>query len=325
MSKFKILVWALGLASLGAAGPCLAWGPEGHTIVARVAANALQGQAASDLNWIITTGVPALNAQMQQAYGNKCQIDPADPWGPVPNPTTDKDQHTNLANWADCYRYQDASTSGWHFNDIPLGQTPTGALDAASQPWCPTAKSCISLALADNLRKLATPNQAPADAARALAYVVHFMGDLHQPLHEEDNGDIGGNEVLITTKGAGVSATKLHALWDTPLVQAALGKSLDKATSTLAADVANADAPSNVDTVDEVIASSDRWAEDTHALASPAYSQLHIAVGAGKQQGVPVSKAYVKLESQVVRTQLVLSAIRLKAALGAALTWSPPS
>ncbi len=215
--KSKIVAWALATLAVGVGSPALAWGPEGHTVIARVAVAKLSSQAAADLQWIISVGVPALNAQMP---GGKCQIDPADPWGPVPDYTVDHDVHTNLANWPDCWRVLTPNTAPWHFDDIPLGDSPSGPLNAASQPWC--TAGCVSTALADNLRKLASAPAAPADAAMALAFVVHFVCDMHQPLHAEDNNDRGGNSVTITTSGSGVSASNLHSLWDTPLVAAAL-------------------------------------------------------------------------------------------------------
>jgi len=313
---------------MAAATPALAWGPEGHTVIARVATADLNSQATTDLHWIVSIGVPALNRLIDQKYPKKCQIDPNDPWGPVPDYRTDHDQHTNLANWADCFRYLDRSTAGWHFDDIPLGASPAGKLAVPNPDWCKPQDGCVSRAFADNLRKLAAPDLTdPASVAMALAYVVHFLGDMHQPLHVEDNNhDLGGNDVAITTEGSGVSGTELHGLWDTPLVEKALGANLDTATARVTSDVEHAD-PSwtaATKTVDDVIASTDGWVEDAHGKAQTAYSLLHIAVGAGTVSGVVVDQDYVRTESGVVRTQIDEAAVRLRAALNASLTWSPP-
>jgi hypothetical protein len=313
----------LTAAALAWAGPALAWGPEGHTVIARVGTATLKPAAAADLTWILTVGVPALNAQISQKYGMKCQIDVADPWGPVPDYRIDKDQHTNLASWADCYRFLDRTTGGWHFNDIPLGETPTGPLNAEAQPWCVQPKICGSLALADTLRKLAAPGQSPADAAMTLALVVHILGDLHQPLHEEDNGDQGGNTVLLMTDGSGVVSAKLHDLWDVQLVEAALTDNPDAGAKTLARLAASVPAPT-FSGVDAVIAASDGWVEDAHRLAQAAYAALDVPVGAGARSGVVVTKAYVDQQIPVVDSQLALAARRLQAALDATLTWPVP-
>jgi hypothetical protein len=322
MPGSRIVLGVIAALVAGVGTPALAWGPEGHTVIARVAAARLSSQATADLQWIISVGVPALNAQMP---GGKCQIDPSDPWGPVPDFETDHDYHTNLANWPDCWRILTPTTAPWHFDDIPLGDSPSGPLNAASQPWC--ADGCVSTAVADNLHKLASGASSPADAAMALAFVVHFVGDLHQPLHDEDNSDRGGNEVKITTSGAGVDATNLHSLWDGPLVAAALGSDLAGATTTVTNDDASApsDWSSGTDTVDGVIRASDSWVEDAHALAQPAYASLNITVGAGPTSNIHVTADYVRQEEQVVEGQIDRAAVRLAAALNAALTWSPPA
>ncbi|TWB45840.1 S1/P1 nuclease [Nitrospirillum pindoramense] len=324
MRTFRLIARAVCATTVGFSVPALAWGPEGHTVIARVATESLNTQAAADLQWIISVGVPALNAQIQQKYGAKCQINSSDPWGEVPDYRTDHDQHTNLANWADCYRYLDASTKGWHYNDIPLGENPAGILNANGQKWCTGPESCASVALADNLHKLAVPGQSPADLAKALAFVVHIVGDMHQPLHEEDNGDTGGNDVLVISDDSGLSAQKLHELWDTPLVDLGLGRNLGSATRTIAQKTASQSVP-HLTTVDEVILASDAWVEDAHQLAQPAYSLLNVAVGAGKVSGVRVTKEYVKTEMPIAVSQLGLAAVRLRATLNAALKWRPPS
>lgn len=322
MPRSRLALGVLAALTVSLGGPAFAWGPEGHTVIARVAVTRLSPQANADLQWIVSVGVPALNAQMP---GGKCQIDPSNPWGPVPNFETDHDFHTNLANWPDCWRILTASSAPWHFDDIPLGDSPSGPLNAAAQPWC--ASGCVSTALADNLHKLASGASSPADAAMALAFVVHFVGDMHQPLHAEDDNDRGGNEVKITTAGAGVKATNLHSLWDGPLVEAALGADLDAATTTVSNDDASAPADwsTGADTVDEAIQASDSWVEDAHALAQPAYASLSIAVGAGPTSHVHVTADYVQQQKQVVEGQIDRAAVRLAAALNAALTWSPPA
>ena len=323
MPRLKTLPGALAAIACAVGAPAFAWAPEGHTVIARVAVGKLSSQAGIDLQWILSVGIPALNARMPEG---KCQIDASAPWGPVPDFRIDKDMHTNLANWPDCWRTVTAATRFWHFDDIPLGDSPSGPLAATGQTWC--AKGCVSKALADNLQSLASGTLAPADAAMALAFVVHFVGDIHQPLHAEDNnGDAGGTLVRITTDGAGVAADNMHILWDDPLVSAALGSDLDAATMQVANDVAAAPADwtAGTDTVSGVIQVSDIWVEEAHALAQQAYAGLNIAVNAGPVSQIAVTKDYVGLEAPVVEGQLDRAAVRLSAALNAALTWAPPT
>lgn len=324
MKPFTLLTM-LGVG-LGLGGPALAWGPEGHTVIARVGTSGLNARAQADLDWIIAVGTPALNARMQQQFGPKCQIDPKAPFGPVPDYHTDNNQHANYATWADCYRAVTHTTVGWHFNDIPLGQTPTRPLNTAAQAWCAAPDLCVSIALANNIKALAASPTAPADAAQAFAYVVHFVGDLHQPLHEEDNNDRGGNQVAITAADPRAGgAANLHALWDEPLVAVALGSGdLDKAAAALSVITVKIPAPVYPDT-QAAIADTDQWVLDAHALAEPAYALLHIPIGAGPRKPIPIDTAYLDTEGPVVRNQLAQAAVRLRAVLDIALTWTPPA
>ena len=62
---------------------------------------------------------------------------------------------------------------------------------------------------------LKDPNASLADKQLALRFVVHLVGDLHQPLHVGKCCDKGGNDVKVTWFG---KPTNLHAVWDSALV-----------------------------------------------------------------------------------------------------------
>ena len=66
------------------------------------------------------------------------------------------------------------------------------------------------------LSVLRDPTASRATKAEALKFVVHFTGDLHQPLHDEDNGDRGGNERQVIFNG---HPDNLHWVWDTGLLE----------------------------------------------------------------------------------------------------------
>ena len=65
---------------------------------------------------------------------------------------------------------------------------------------------------------LADPNAGRRDRLEALKYLVHFIGDIHQPLHSADNDDRGGNAVPVAVAGM-IDLTNLHAHWDFDLVR----------------------------------------------------------------------------------------------------------
>jgi hypothetical protein len=73
--------------------------------------------------------------------------------------------------------------------------------------------------------------------AEALRFLIHFVGDMHQPLHCSDNHDHGGNSVRVVFEGR---RTNLHAIWDTPVVEA-LGSSEDEVAAKLEKGITQAD------------------------------------------------------------------------------------
>ena len=89
--------------------------------------------------------------------------------------------------WADEYRHGHRETGPWHYIDIPLADSK---IDLARE--CPNG-DCVVAKTEQFLAVLKDPNADKDAKAQALRFVIHFVGDLHQPLHDEDNGDKGGN------------------------------------------------------------------------------------------------------------------------------------
>src|SRR5262249_37152499 len=93
---------------------------------------------------------------------------------------------------------------------------------------CDPGAGCITLALAAQIKVLQTPGSSAADQANALRFIIHFAGDIHQPLHCTTNNDRGGNCVPVTyfgkppketSKTAESYTENLHGAWDTDLVE----------------------------------------------------------------------------------------------------------
>ena len=63
---------------------------------------------------------------------------------------------------------------------------------------------------------------APADRVRALAFLIHFVGDLHQPLHAGEKGDKGGNDVHVSYGIYAPPKLNLHSVWDGLLAERAI-------------------------------------------------------------------------------------------------------
>jgi hypothetical protein len=162
-----------------------AWGPEGHSIVAEIAQRRLTPEAA---------------AQVRQILGENASL-------------------ASLASWADDYRALHLDTSRWHFVDIPLAaQDYDEARDCAPSP----EGDCVIHALQRSLRDLTDPGSSNAQRRDALKFVVHFVGDVNQPLHTVAELH-GYNDLVVcyfTTPAKNDCAlTNLHAVWDVGLIR----------------------------------------------------------------------------------------------------------
>jgi hypothetical protein len=93
-----------------------------------------------------------------------------------------------VASWADEYRHDHRETAPWHFIDIPLADS---RMDQARE--CPNGQ-CVIAQTEHFLSVLRDPSADRAKKTEALRFVIHFFGDIHQPLHDQDNGDKGGND-----------------------------------------------------------------------------------------------------------------------------------
>jgi len=92
-----------------------------------------------------------------------------------------------VASWADEYRKDHHATGPWHYIDIPLADSKIDLARECTNGHCVITKTEQFLAV------LKGPNADKHAKAQPLKFVIHFVGDLHQPLHDEDNGDSGGN------------------------------------------------------------------------------------------------------------------------------------
>src|SRR6476469_10408658 len=112
--------------------------------------------------------------------------------------------------WADNIKQYRHDADALHYVNIPLTAT---AYDPGRD--CPHAK-CVIAAIASDTQVLANPSASPLDRAEALKFLVHFMGDLHQPLHVADNSDRGGNRRTVYLLG---DSMNLHKAWDGEILE----------------------------------------------------------------------------------------------------------
>src|SRR5580704_9364396 len=198
MSSCRSIVLAVITVVLST-GPVGAWGCAGHHIVALIDKQNLSA-AALGATAKLHEGQPIDPKQVRY-----CKDEGGDPF-------------VSSATWADDIKGAEG-TGTWHYIDIPRS-VDHGDLGLYCQPVGPlhngSRTGCILSAIRDQLGVL--HNGSPTDRPRALRYVIHLVGDLHQPLHVTDNNDRGGNCVPLHF-GANSETTNLHALWDSGILE----------------------------------------------------------------------------------------------------------
>lgn len=115
----------------------------------------------------------------------------------------------DVSNWADSVKNAPEwkHTKPWHFVDIPDGEV------YESVPRDPEGD--IIIAITQTVKFLKSPSTSAMDKQYALMFLVHFLGDIHQPLHVGRPDDHGGNSIKVVFDG---KSTNLHALWDSGMI-----------------------------------------------------------------------------------------------------------
>jgi nuclease S1 len=254
----------LAAAILGSAAPAFPWGCEGHQIIGLIAEKHLNAHARKMVHDLLAS------YQMPPSVHRSCR-------------PTGHSLIADTSNWADDVRsdartpYQ--HTGAWHFIDIPLG-----AQDGDLSRFCPSRNGCVTRAIKQQLGTLRGQprGNAQGDRAAALMFVIHLIGDLHQPLHCADNHDEGGNCVPIIYFGIapqpsdrGAYQPNLHAVWDTYLVRRLTGHR----NATWFADMLEQRWQTKVSGWQQAPIDVDGWAWETHRVAvQTAYGKLPVAI-----------------------------------------------
>ena len=180
----QILLLGLGCAILLCPMSAWAWGLDGHKIVAVIAADNLTPAAASHVASIL--GAPPGKRGLVTAMEAASIL-----------PDTE-------------FRDEDHATAAWHFIDICLQDRRA---DIAAR--CPGG-NCVTAKIDEYSKRLKDGNHDRWRAFGDLAFLIHFVGDIHQPLHAASDSDRGGNCIPVDST---IRATNLHEAWDTPIVR----------------------------------------------------------------------------------------------------------
>jgi len=293
LSSFRSLPFLLflSLACLGAS-PAMAWGPLGHKIVGLIAQRRLTAQARASVRALLGPGV-----------------------------TLDK-----IANCADTVKYATApflcagvfsmnpkdfkGTAIWHFIDIPLAAHPTAG---QLMQWCPQG-NCVTAQTRKDADILSDPGAPIAVKRVALMFAVHFVGDLHQPLHCEDDHDQGGNKKQVVFMGV---RKRLHELWDDMILpenwRVTSRENPMPWVRLLEKDITRR--KSAAWTFGD-------WVDDA-ALESHAISRDVIYPQYAKDHGRNLGRAYQKEMQPIVRLRLEMAGVRLAYLLNRAFAAAP--
>ncbi|MGC1387997.1 MAG: S1/P1 nuclease [Steroidobacteraceae bacterium] len=196
-----------GMAAAGAlclsSAAAFAWGDEGHEVIALIADHFLE---------------PLVRERAQAMLaGDDSELTARD--------------LAHEATWADKYRDSDRSstrvrydaTRNWHFVDLEL-DGPDADRACSGRPQLPPgtqasagpARDCVIDKIDQFTAELKDPRTDAPERRLALQYLLHFVGDVHQPLHAADDHDEGGNRKIATVPG--MRRNNLHHDWDSEFV-----------------------------------------------------------------------------------------------------------
>jgi hypothetical protein len=288
-SRSRIALFVIAVLSV--AQFASAWGHEGHRVAARIAARNLSSDARRKLATILGTTDAGLEDAMASA-----------------------------ATWPDEINKAATGTSAWHFINVPV-TAPFSVVGL-----CP-GHNCVIDQIDDMQNRLGMNRQGFMLATRPtpprpmtsqeVAFLIHFVGDIHQPLHAATNGDRGGNCVNLLHSqphsDGSLPTTELHAAWDVDevlAVFAALGNEDATAAALFQRFKSGAAVPQLTPT---------DWARESNDLAKrDIYQKLHVpnhtapagqcAKGIAK---VNVDQPYLAGNIMDVEQQLMRAGIRL--------------
>lgn len=265
-----LIICTLLFTTFTFAGTALAWGPQGHRIVGHIAEKHLTDKAKAAVRALL---------------------------GPDGRLSND-----DVAVWADHVRPQRKETVPWHYVDIPL---EADRMDPARD--CKDGE-CVIGRIEKFRRVIADKNVKQEERAEALKFLVHLVGDMHQPLHcAEREHDHGGGRLKVTYEG---KPTNLHRIWDDHLVPKLMSNiediagAGDKLDAQITPDLAAAWKKGTVED----------WAMESHKLA-----QTHAYPGVPIQEPpAAIEPAYIARNVPVVKQRLQQAGVRLAALLNEA-------
>lgn len=190
-----------------------------------------------------------------------------------------------VSTWADENR--DSKTAPWHFLNLPLGLSHEAFVRFVQE-----SDNNVYTAILKMEATLKDPATSAEQKSEALKYLIHFVGDAHQPMHISRKEDKGGNTIQLRFDDKG---TNLHSLWDSKLIdheglsQEDIAKNYDKATP---AEIKKWQSDSPME-----------WIWESYQISTELY--------AGAKPGQTIDEAYYTNYIPTIRKRIDQAGIRL--------------
>ncbi|CZS88544.1 hypothetical protein WAI453_010722 [Rhynchosporium graminicola] len=275
-----LLTHLIPLTLLSSLPLTLSWGTLGHTTVAYIASNFVE---------------PSTQEFFQRILHNNSDAYLA-----------------GVATWADSFRYTAAGRFSAPFHFIDAEDSPPESCGVQYARDC-GEQGCIVGAIQNYTRQLLNPDLNGGLRNMAAKFVIHLLGDIHQPLHVE-NLEKGGNGVQVLFNGAHVN---LHHVWDTSIAETQVGgyglplasewaKNLSLAITDKEYKPLAASWLKGIDLADPVTTSL-AWAGETNLFVCTAV----LPAGVEGVEGKELNGTYYEKAAPVVRMQVAKAGYRL--------------
>jgi hypothetical protein len=272
------------LALLLFSSPACAWWEYGHHSVGRIA---------------MIEAKPSTRAAVQRLLSQSRLLE---------TPTCPIRNIEDASYWPDCIKKLGDRFSyaySWHYQNVDICKPFD--LKAACRDG-----HCVSAQIERNLKLLADKAMPARERVMALAFVVHFMGDLHQPLHVGDKSDRGGNDFKMSY---GVIPSNIHAVWDGLLADRSISTAPPDAAGIVAALMPGERAQMRLGTVQD-------WSREGWATSREfAYGALMAdPCGPLPESRPKMDEATVQRLIPILRRQVARGGLRLARLLDEALS-----
>lgn len=192
------------------------------------------------------------------------------------------------ANWADnaCHTPEYAYTKTWHYRNIDEGQS--------YDRFPRNENGDVTTAIKSQYAVLADKNSSKEEKQLALKLLVHFLGDIHQPMHMGHLSDLGGNKITVKFFGRN---RKLHGIWDTDVLESGHNWTYSEWQNQI--DRVSKEEEAAIIAVTD----PDEWGKETFALATQVYDAT--------PEGSDLEYQYVAKWTPLIEQQLLKGGLRL--------------